>query len=156
MVGPGPGLPGRHGRADADGAVLVRRGGDDPAPTDSADDDRPPAQRGLVALLHRGEEGIEVDVQHRCLRPHGPRTYRHWASNRAQPEPAIRFSTGAASGPARGRESGEPSHMKTLTASPPEALLAMVPCVLGFHPEHSIVLPTFGAASSPFNAPPHP
>ncbi|HEY9563382.1 MAG TPA: DUF4192 domain-containing protein [Nocardioides sp.] len=42
--------------------------------------------------------------------------------------------------------------MKTLTARTPEDLLAMVPCVLGFHPEQSIVMLTFGDASSTFQA----
>src|SRR3712207_5501532 len=37
-----------------------------------SDDHRPPAQRGLVALLDRGEEGVEVQVQDARLPPHAP------------------------------------------------------------------------------------
>jgi hypothetical protein len=40
----------------------------------------------------------------------------------------------------------------TLTARNPEDLLAAVPCVLGFRPEESVVLLTFGAPGSAFHA----
>ncbi len=40
----------------------------------------------------------------------------------------------------------------TLTARTPEDLLAVVPHVLGFHPEDSLVLLTFGGAGSGFHA----
>jgi hypothetical protein len=35
-----------------------------------------------------------------------------------------------------------------MTARTPEDLLAMVPCVLGFHPEQSVVMLTFGASTA--------
>ncbi|CUR54108.1 conserved hypothetical protein [metagenome] len=41
---------------------------------------------------------------------------------------------------------------KTLRASRPEDLLAAVPVVLGFHPERSIVMLTFGAPGTGFHA----
>ena len=62
--------PQRHRRADAEHARLVRRGADDAAivrPA-AADDDRLAAQRRVVALLDRGEERVEVDVQDRPAR----------------------------------------------------------------------------------------
>ena len=54
----------RHGRADAEDACLVRGGGDYSALTETAHNDGLPAERWLVALLDRREEGIEVEVEH--------------------------------------------------------------------------------------------
>ena len=59
--------PQRHRGVDAELARLVARGADD-APlvrTAAADDDRLAAQLRAVALLDRGEERVEVDVQDR-------------------------------------------------------------------------------------------
>ena len=41
---------------------------------------------------------------------------------------------------------------RTLRAKNPEDLLAMVPQVLGFHPEESLVLLTLGEATDRFHA----
>ncbi len=54
------GLAPAHRGSDAEGLRLVARRHDDSA----ADDDRPAPQRGVVALLDRREEGVEVGVQH--------------------------------------------------------------------------------------------
>ena len=57
------GLAAAHGAAHAARPGLVAGGHDHPA----ADDDRTPAQAGVVALLDRREEGVEVGVQDRGL-----------------------------------------------------------------------------------------
>jgi hypothetical protein len=44
------------------------------------------------------------------------------------------------------------SEIRTLRATCPEDLLALVPTLLGFHPEESVVLLTIGAATHPFHA----
>ena len=62
---PRPRLAGRHGRADAVLPGFVRRRGDHAAPADAAHDDRLAAQGRLVALLDRGEERVEVEVEDR-------------------------------------------------------------------------------------------
>ena len=67
-----PGLGGRHRRAGAEGPRLVGRRRDDAPAAHPADDDRPAAQRRLVALLDGGEEGVEVQVQDARLPPHTP------------------------------------------------------------------------------------
>ena len=54
-----PGLAPAHRRAHAERLGLVAGGEHDAA----ADDDRPAAQRGVVALLDRRVEGVEVGVQ---------------------------------------------------------------------------------------------
>ena len=61
-----PRLLGRHRRANAERARLVRRRHDDPR----AHRDRLPAQRGVVALRDRGEERVEVRVDDRRLFEH--------------------------------------------------------------------------------------
>ncbi len=66
-----PRLAGRHGGADAVLARLVGRRGDHAAAADAADDDRLAAQRGLVALLDRREEGVQVQVEDRGVGAHG-------------------------------------------------------------------------------------
>ena len=58
---------------DAEGTGLVAGGRHDPAgPRVAPDDDRPAAQLGTVALLHRREEGVEVDVEDRGAVSHPP------------------------------------------------------------------------------------
>lgn len=42
--------------------------------------------------------------------------------------------------------------MPTFTARSPEDLMAVVPCVLGFHPEESLVMLTFGQTGRSFHA----
>ena len=64
------GLRGGHRRVHPERARLVGRGRHHAPAADPADDDRLAAQRGLVALLHRGEEGIEIHVQDRRLGAH--------------------------------------------------------------------------------------
>jgi hypothetical protein len=54
-------LSAAHRRLDAEGLGLIARREDDTA----ADDHRFPAQLGIVALLDRREEGVEVGVQDR-------------------------------------------------------------------------------------------
>ena len=57
--------PGRghgHGRVDAEAPGLIGSRGDDPAPV-AADDDRPAPKRGIVQLLHGGEERIHVQME---------------------------------------------------------------------------------------------
>jgi hypothetical protein len=54
----------RHGRPDAENACLVRGGGDHPPLAKTTHNDRLPAERWLVALLDRGEEGVKVEVEH--------------------------------------------------------------------------------------------
>jgi len=44
---------------------------------------------------------------------------------------------------------GDMTKQKKLTARTPEDLLAVVPIVLGFHPEQSVVMLTFGATGGP-------
>ena len=63
------GLAAAHGGADAVHLRLVARGEHHAA----ADDDRPPAQARVIALLDRRVERVEVGVQDRRLGPH--RTY---------------------------------------------------------------------------------
>ena len=57
------GLEDRHGGAHAEAAGLVAGGRDDPAVGRPADDDALAPQLRVVQLLHRGVEGIHVDVQ---------------------------------------------------------------------------------------------
>ena len=63
-------LAARHRRADAVAPGLVRRGGHHAPPAGAADDDGLAAQRGLVALLDGGEEGVQVEVEDRRGRTH--------------------------------------------------------------------------------------
>ena len=58
-----PCLVHRHGRPNAKDARLVRRSGDNSALTETAHDDRFPAERWLVALLDRCEEGVKIEVE---------------------------------------------------------------------------------------------
>ncbi len=86
-----PRLGGGHRRVHPEGAGLVGRGRDHAAAADAADDDRLAAQRGLVALLHGGEEGVEIHVQDRRLGAHAvivPRRHR-----RVLPRPVSRFAS---------------------------------------------------------------
>ena len=70
-VGTAPARLGRgHRRVDPERARLVRRRRHDAPAAGAADHDRLAAQRGLVALLHRGEEGVEIHVQDRRLGAH--------------------------------------------------------------------------------------
>src|SRR3954451_349531 len=149
-----PRLAGGHRGADAVLAGLVRRGAHHAATAHTSDDHGLAAQRGLVALLHRGEEGVEVQVHHRGLRTHGRNLSerpdslgrRDRAGCRAQqrcgcahphavPVHAVTVDAG------RQRR----VMTTTLTAHGPEDLLAAVPVVLGFRPEDSLGLLTFGA-----------
>jgi hypothetical protein len=58
---------------DPEGAGLVARGRHDAAgPRVATDDHRPVAQLGPVALLHRGEERVEIDVEDRGAGSHMP------------------------------------------------------------------------------------
>ena len=94
-----PGLAGRHGRADAVLARLVRRRGHHPAAADAADHDRLAAQRGLVALLDRREERVQVQVEDRGVVAHGrnvPPGADVPAANRPQRRARARSSTGRA------------------------------------------------------------
>ena len=53
-----------HGRPDAELTGGVVRGRDDPtAARIAADDERPRAQLGLLELLDRREEGVEVEMR---------------------------------------------------------------------------------------------
>ncbi len=65
-----PGLRGRHRRAHAVRPRLVRRRGHHAAQADPADHDGFAPQRRLVALLDRGEERVQVDMQDRRLGAH--------------------------------------------------------------------------------------
>jgi hypothetical protein len=65
--------PERHRGMDAEGTGLVAGSRHHPAGLRVApDDDRPAAQLGPVALLHRREERVEVDVEDRGARAHAP------------------------------------------------------------------------------------
>ena len=59
-----PRLGAVHGGAYTEGPGLVAGRHDHP----TADDHRPPSKSGVVALLDRGEEGIEVGVEDRRIR----------------------------------------------------------------------------------------
>ena len=75
------GLAAAHGAAHAARPGLVAGGHDHPAP----DDDRAPAEAGVVALLDRREEGVEVGVQDRGLaggRSHTNRCSLDWPAGR--------------------------------------------------------------------------
>ena len=65
-------LAGRHRRADPEGPGLVGRRRHHAAAADPAHDDRLAAQRRLVALLHGGEERVQVDVEDRRVGAHVP------------------------------------------------------------------------------------
>ena len=151
----GPGLARRHRRAHAVPARLVRRGGHHAAAADAADDDGLAAQGRLVALLDRGEERVEVQVQHGRVGTHGAQRtpHRRRPARRAQaaapgrslhspPRPRCRAPCGP------GTVLGMSDDRMTLTARGPEDVLAVVPVVLGFVPEDSLVMLTFGAAQS--------
>ena len=69
---PGPRLPGGHRGPHPEDPGLVGRGRHHAAAADPADHDRLAAQRGLVPLLDRGEERVEVEVQDGGVRPHRP------------------------------------------------------------------------------------
>ena len=144
---PRPRLGGRHRRADAELARLVRRRGDHAATADAADDDRLAAQRRLVPLLDGGEEGVEVQMQDRRL---GSRTGHHRRRRRPQmsgrPSPrscavghAVGMSTeeqSAQDAPADGTD--RPDRCSRLEG--PADIVAMVPYLLGFHPAESLVV----------------
>jgi hypothetical protein len=65
-------LEGGHRGMDAEGACLVARRGDDAAGRPSADDHRAAAQRGVVALLDGGEEGVHIGVEEDARHRTGP------------------------------------------------------------------------------------
>jgi hypothetical protein len=54
----------RHRRPYAENARLVRGSGDYSALTETAYNDRFPAERWLVTLLDRREEGVKIEVEH--------------------------------------------------------------------------------------------
>ena len=58
----------RHGRANAEGARLVARGGHHAPLGPMADGDRSAAKLGVVALFDRRIEGIHVDVDNLAQR----------------------------------------------------------------------------------------
>ena len=151
-AGTGARLAGRHRRPDAVGPGLVRRRRHDAAASDATDDDRLAAQRGLVALLDRGEEGVEVEVEHRRYVSHGssmaPQPTGHHPPRRAtwRPQPRLprRGPQPAPDGCGRRRRRDGGAHddpHRPLS----EDLLAVVPVVLGFEPADSIVMLTLGA-----------
>ena len=144
MRAAGPGLAGGHRRADPEDARLVGRGGHHAAPADPADDDRLAAQRRLVALLHGGEERVQVDVEDRRVGAHAPMMPRDRRRRQAgsvhQPRRAGPVVHRPATGPAGGvRRRGEGRcHDRPCPPSAPRGpadLLALVPGFLGFHPE---------------------
>src|SRR4051794_4229458 len=149
-----PRLAGGHRGADAVLAGLVRRGAHHAATANTSDDHGLAAQRGLVALLHRGEEGVEVQVHHRGLRTHGRNLSerpdslgrRDRAGCRAQQRCGCAHPH-AVPVHAVTVDAGRQRRVVTtiLTAHGPEDLLPAVPVVLGFRPEDSLVLLTFGA-----------
>jgi hypothetical protein len=57
----------RHGTSNAEAARLVAGARDDPAFANATDADGLSLQGGVVEYLYRGEEGVEVDVEKRCL-----------------------------------------------------------------------------------------
>ena len=57
-----PCLRTRHCRVDAKGTRLIRRRRYNAAPSRTAHHDRLAPQRGIVTLLYRGKEGIEIGV----------------------------------------------------------------------------------------------
>ena len=94
---PGAGLARRHRRAHAVLPRLVRRRGHHAAAAGAAHHDRLAAQGRLVALLDRGEERVQVQVEdrgagrarpHRTCRRHRPASLRRTGGSRP------RFSTG--------------------------------------------------------------
>ena len=149
MRAAGPGLAGRHRRAHAEGARLVGRGGHHAAAADAADDDRLAAQRRLVALLHGGEERVQVDVEDRRVGAHSPMMppatpVARQASSRPQPRASPRVVHRLRDRPCRpGSRAGEgrchdrPAHgPRHRPGRPPRPR----PGFLGFHPEDSVVL----------------
>ncbi len=151
-------LAGRHGRAHAVHPGLVGRGRDDAAAADTPDHDRLAAQRRLVALLDRGEEGVQVEVHHRRDLAHAGNLSPGTDSDAGRPvrRPArrpqrvVRAGVVPSRAPGRragggGREHACGAMTTTLTARRPEDLLAAVPVVLGFRPHCSLVMLTFDA-----------
>ncbi len=57
-----PGTEHRHGGPDPEPARFVGRRCHHGAPRATADDDRLTRERGVIPLLHRGVEGVHVDV----------------------------------------------------------------------------------------------
>ena len=106
----------RHRRVDAEPPRLVARGRDDAArvlAAGAADDDRPAAQLRPVALLDRGEERVEVDVEDR------PRGHARYHRPAVEPPADV---------PSRSRR---PGHSGTaVVAIEPDAVLV----ALGRHP----------------------
>ena len=155
-----PGLAGRHGRADAVLARLVGRGRHHPAAADAADHDRLAAQRGLVALLDRREEGVEVQVEDRRVVAHGRNVPSRHAdgpvgeTSTAGPAPGARPQAGPGGRSCRTRwgaslaMTSSAHRATTLTARTPEDVLAAVPVVLGFEPCDSVVMLTFGGVET--------
>ena len=157
----GPGLAGGHRRAHPEDPRLVGRGGHHAAAADPADHDRLAAQRRLVALLHGGEERVQVDVEDRRVGAHAahcrprrrPGTARLPVHSRAG-RPVVHSAAGTAlpAGSPRGEASGHDRHAAPSAPRGPADLLALVPGLLGFHPEDSVVLLTVGDARQPFHA----
>ena len=83
-----------HGAAAAEGARLVAGGRHHAAARAAADEDRLPAQRRVVELLHRREERIEVRVQDGARRGHAATPYRRggtlgaWFPHSSLPTPS--------------------------------------------------------------------
>ena len=105
----------RHRGVDAEATGFVARGRDDTAAvlaTRPPDDDRQATQLGPVALLHGGEERVEIDMQDgsrghvaiidRCGTPRGRRRHRA-AERRRHRRGRCSPSSSAASSPGRCR-----------------------------------------------------
>ena len=80
-----PRLASTHRRADAEGPRLVARRQHDT----TADDDGAPAQAGVVALLDRRVEGVEIGVQDARLRPRSHEHMFAFAMAAGNPELAV-------------------------------------------------------------------
>ena len=110
-----------HGRPHAVGLRLVARSEHDPA----ADEHRASAQRGVVALLDRGVEAVEVGVQDLPHQAHDSyvRTYFR-ITERASPSPAQRSSVRSRTWTSPLRSSRSPT---ATTADTPAARAAAMP-----------------------------
>ncbi len=120
---PRPGLAGRHRRADAVLPGLVRRGRHHAAAADAADDDRLAAQRRLVALLDRGEERVQVEVEHRRVRSrmarNVPRRHRRARPATTVHRPGRRGRSPQAAPRRRARSSARPGSVPVMTTTRP-------------------------------------
>jgi Domain of unknown function (DUF4192) len=128
----------RHRGADAVLPGLVGRGGDDAAPSDTADHHRLAAQRGLVTLLDSGEERVQIQMQDRGVAAHvhivaagpdNPQVVREVAW-RADPADTMTGMTNLSQDPLI-----EPVRVAGLAE-----LLAGLPVLFGFRPTDSLVV----------------